>query len=511
MQNGSEETRWFLLSDLVNSTPTNLGFRSFGNPGSTGILPVIGAASINSRFFAANLIGDNHDELFSVNASNNSWNIQTFNINAPGSSNFYSNFSSTSGWIGSWLLQQNVNDDIHFANFDLTTPYDEIFTLRKAGSWAMLQNFNTGSNAFTLKWTDYGNSDFFQNNQCAPYSYNLQFNSNFEVFFGNLDNCDPDIECFIVINNNIVNPITLEFNSAQGAFRCWSVRWPAMPNSENINGTISSFAYSAYERWTSRRYCSSTCLGICCQYTGGQSYIQQRNFYNNNVKEGNLSFLLGNFYNNSYWNGFTYAYPTKDLIVFRNDIGSPAPQQLNGLTFLTNCTPDHMYGNYCPNTSNIAIYYLNGQYLASFNRNTGVFNTTAVKSGRFCMYSLTDANTNLREVNNDGDTLTTENSHYTPVMIASNEIDNIELFELKTTPNPTSDNLMISFKSNIELHNNYIEIVNVEGKVVYKTPTIIFEGINTLEINVSTLKDGVYFVKYNVSNGENYNAKFVKN
>jgi hypothetical protein len=147
---GSESTSWFLLGDLNNPTPSNLGTRSYGNPFSTGIPPIIGSAPINSRFYAANLIGDGHDELFSINSGTNFWTIQTFNVNSRSSSNFYANYSGST-WIGGWLLQANVIDDIYFANFDLTTSYDEIFILRKAGSWAMMQNFNTTTNAFTVR------------------------------------------------------------------------------------------------------------------------------------------------------------------------------------------------------------------------------------------------------------------------------------------------------------------------------------------------------------------------
>jgi hypothetical protein len=336
----------------------------------------------------------------------------------------------------------------------------------------------------------------------------MQFNASHELFFGNFDNCDADVECFIIANKDLAQVATLEFNSATNAFRCWSVKWPTLNNSNNIGGTTSVFAYSAYERWTSRRYCSSTCLGICCGYTGGQSYIQQRDFYSTNTKEGNLSFLFGNFYNNNYWNGFTY--PTIDLMVFRNDIGSYPPSQLNGLTFLTNCSSDGLYGNYCPDNSNINIYNLSGQYIASFNRNNGLFNTTAVKSGRYCMYSLTDGTTNLRS-NNNIDSIPKTNTFYKPTLIETNDIENISLFTLNVNPNPTSNKISVSFNSGVNLINNTVEIINVEGKVVYQTTTNIFEGINILDISVSNLKDGVYFVRYITTNGENYKSKFIKN
>jgi hypothetical protein len=509
LNSGQETTFWYLLGDINNATPTNLGSRSYDNPGVTGILPIIGSASINSRFFAANLIGDGHDELFSIYSGDNSWNIQTFNKPLHGPSNFNSNYTAT-GYIGSWQLNSSYFDDIYFANFDLNTSYDEIFTLRKSGSWAMLQNFNTTSNSFTLKWTDYGNSDFFMNNQCAPYSYNLQFNTSYDVYFGNMDNCDADVECLIIPNNDIQHPITLEFNSGTNAFRCWSVHWPTMNGSDNIAGTITSYACSGYERWTSRRYCTSTCLGICCHYTGGNSYITQRDFYNTNTKDGNLSFLLGNFYNNSYWNsGFNIN--TLDLIVFRNDIGSIVPLQMNGLTFLTNCSPDNMYGDYCPDNSNIYIYNLAGQYIASFNRNNGLFNTAAYKSGRYCMYSLTDPTTNLRTKKNVPDSTPTINIFHNPSLIESNEVENINLFDLNVKPNPSSEKITVSLKSNINLINNSVEIINIEGEIVSHIITNIYEGINIMDINVSLLNNGVYFVKYTTSNGEIYKSKFIKN
>jgi hypothetical protein len=144
-----------------------------------------------------------------------------------------------------------------------------------------------------------------------------------------------------------------------------------------------------------------------------------------------------------------------DLMVFRNDLGSYPPSQLNGQTFLTNCTPDDMYGNYCPDNSNIYIYNLSGQYIASFNRNNGLFNTTAVKSGKWCMYSLTDATTNLRETNN-ADSLPKASNFYRPTLIETNDLENISLFTLNVKPNPTSDKINISFNSNLNLINNTV-------------------------------------------------------
>ncbi len=513
---GSEITNWFLLGDLMNPTPTNLGSRQFASPGTPGwIPPVIGAASINSRFYAANLIGDSHDELFSQYTSGTlsgcSWNIQTYNFNssAQANSNFTQNYTANS-YIGSWMFSPNVADDIYFANFDLSTSYDEIFTLRKAGSWAMMQNFSTMNSNFNLKWTDYGNSDFFLNNQCGSGGSSIIFGSNYDVRFGNLDNCDADIECLIIPNNDIQHPITFEFNSALLQFKCWSPNWPTMNNSSSIMGTNTIFGYTAYERWTSERRCVRTCVGICCRFEGGDSYITQRDFYNTSFQDGNLSFLLGNFYNNSYWNGFTYSYPTMDLMVFRNDNTYMVPPQMNGLTFLTNCTPENMYGNNCPNTSNIAIYDLAANTIAYFNRNTGAFNTAPIRSQRVCMYSLTNGGTNLR-TNNKIDTLPKPNTFYEPTLIENNELDNIELFELKTTPNPASDKLTLSFNSGIESENNIVELINVEGKVVYSRNYPIFKGINTFEISLSNFKNGVYIVKYAMANGENYKSKFIKN
>jgi hypothetical protein len=126
------------------------------------------------------------------------------------------------------------------------------------------------------------------------------------------------------------------------------------------------------------------------------------------------------------------------------------------------------------------------------------------------MYSLTDGTTNLRS-NNNIDSIPKTNTFYKPTLIETNDIENISLFTLNVNPNPTSNKISVSFNSGVNLINNTVEIINVEGKVVYQTTTNIFEGINILDISVSNLKDGVYFVRYITTNGENYKSKFIKN
>ena len=96
-------------------------------------------------------------------------------------------------------------------------------------------------------------------------------------------------------------------------------------------------------------------------------------------------------------------------------------------------------------------------------------------------------------------------------LIENNEIETINLFELKTSPNPASDKLTLSFNSGVDSDNNIVELIDIEGKTVYSTNYPIFKGINTFEISLVNIKNGVYIVKYTMSNGENYKSKFIKN
>jgi len=99
-------------------------------------------------------------------------------------------------------------------------------------------------------------------------------------------------------------------------------------------------------------------------------------------------------------------------------------------------------------------------------------------------------------------TNTTQNNFQTVVSsINRNEDTN----QLKVFPNPANEVL------NINLQNNNIEnciITNALGQTVYNSANEINANYK-IQLNISNLSAGVYFVKVRASNGS-YNAKFVK-
>ena len=99
-------------------------------------------------------------------------------------------------------------------------------------------------------------------------------------------------------------------------------------------------------------------------------------------------------------------------------------------------------------------------------------------------------------------TNTTQNNFQTVVSIINkNEIVN----QLKVFPNPANEML------NINLQNNNIEnctITNALGQMVYSSANEI-NANHKIQLNISNLNAGVYFVKVRAGNGS-YNAKFIK-
>jgi hypothetical protein len=123
-------------------------------------------------------------------------------------------------------------------------------------------------------------------------------------------------------------------------------------------------------------------------------------------------------------------------------------------------------------------------------------------------YSYTDANIlglnklivyyRLQEVDKDG-------------AITYNEIRSIKhevTFTANIYPNPVQSNLTLNLTSG-ETVNAQIEIIDNSGKVLSSTQTQIGEGSSTQNINISSLSNGVYYVRLITAEGEN-ELKFVK-
>ena len=83
---------------------------------------------------------------------------------------------------------------------------------------------------------------------------------------------------------------------------------------------------------------------------------------------------------------------------------------------------------------------------------------------------------------------------------AALSIDSFEMSSLKMFPNPTND--ILNFQTTDQIEN--IEIIDILGKTVKSFS-------NQREININTLKSGIYFAKVRFTNNMYINRKFVKN
>lgn len=317
--------------------------------------------------------------------------------------------------------------------------------------------------------------------------------------FGNLDNCDDDVECMIFNNNDLEHPVTLEFTSLQNQFNCNSVLWPTLTGSNNLNTSQSSLSATVYEQYVTPTTCANYLwsTNICLQWTGGNTIMTPRQFYSRVEKDGPLSIIMGIFYNNTSLNGFTRK--TKELLVFRNDYIQSVPSNLSGLQyFKTNCSPNGLYGGGCDGNTNIAFYNPIGQVVAYYNKPNDSFNGYGYKGGaRYSMFSLTTSNQNLRLASNN-----INNSNTSDLKVNS--------VELTISPNPASEVIELTLSSLINMYSTDVAIINEKGENTLIDKIDVLEGENKLTINVSNLKAGVYLIK--ASNKENlFTKKFIKN
>jgi hypothetical protein len=84
-----------------------------------------------------------------------------------------------------------------------------------------------------------------------------------------------------------------------------------------------------------------------------------------------------------------------------------------------------------------------------------------------------------------------------------------DLLEISMYPNPTSENVNISFGSNIG--NTYqIKIINSLGQVIYDTGKASFNGLNEISLDVSNFSIGLYFVNIEVDNNSTVKKLLIK-
>jgi len=84
-------------------------------------------------------------------------------------------------------------------------------------------------------------------------------------------------------------------------------------------------------------------------------------------------------------------------------------------------------------------------------------------------------------------------------------------FDFRSSPNPFTDNLNLKFTLE---ESSLIEIMvySLDGRLVYKREAEAFNtGQNTLNLNLSDKKAGVYFVRLKINGTENITRKIIKN
>jgi hypothetical protein len=74
-------------------------------------------------------------------------------------------------------------------------------------------------------------------------------------------------------------------------------------------------------------------------------------------------------------------------------------------------------------------------------------------------------------------------------------------------PNKTGQKLRISIKNKISTHAS-IRVYSTNGDLVFNRYLIVNEGVNDLEI--PSLKQGLYVVEYNPENGNSLFKKFIQ-
>jgi PKD repeat protein len=111
----------------------------------------------------------------------------------------------------------------------------------------------------------------------------------------------------------------------------------------------------------------------------------------------------------------------------------------------------------------------------------------------------------LRVVYDGGADDTLRNNYINVLTTSMNEIS-LNNFNLALYPNPAKNNIFV--ESSVDNNNSVIELFNILGK---KFHTIDFDKIsnNKLEINISNLNKGIYFIKFTTENNVSKTEKFI--
>lgn len=96
--------------------------------------------------------------------------------------------------------------------------------------------------------------------------------------------------------------------------------------------------------------------------------------------------------------------------------------------------------------------------------------------------------------------------NFTDLMVGINEQSKANNLSFSLFPNPTDNQLNISFSKNIE-ENGVVTLYTIDGKVAVRQ--LIRQGNNTFQFNIGNLNAGTYFCNIYLGNQSN-TQKFIK-
>ena len=157
----------------------------------------------------------------------------------------------------------------------------------------------------------------------------------------------------------------------------------------------------------------------------------------------------------------------------------------------------------------IGLSGLQAQTLLNVKEKTGT-QTSFVLSGLNKLIFSSDKMTVINKTGNNSDfsLLNIRYLNFTNTT-AINEISDSRNSNLKLFPNPVIDLLYIQFESS-NVENGLIQIMNVQGKILYQQRLTNQTGINNLRIPLGSFPKGLYLCQLNHGNKIEIN-KFVKN
>lgn len=435
------------------TTPTKITFQNTGSIGSAPIKTQYGSTINYTRFYSGNFTGSALDELLSIEK-----NAQTGMVTVRIQS--YQTFSQD--FVQSWTANYNFNIwTIDFANDEFhicdVNPWnntsgnikDELVCINRLSGRIMIFDFNEQTMVWDIDYDNGGNFNVYAN----PSGNNSYvFNTSTTFLVGNFDISDFHAEFMVFPANQPSQACTMQWDYATATMENKMV--PAI-NTTGIagNSTGTSVYVSPIELW-------------------GSSFATQRQFYVKTFEDGNLEYVLGNFYTASPSN------PTNEnlevMIFYNSKVYTPSGFTNSGY-FTTSCGTYMMTSPNCPATMNC--YNMASQLINVYDRINDRFTGNVVaQNTKYALYSSNNGQnlkemTGLTEKTGDGETVISAGVY----------------------PNPLVGNgAMIKINApDSRLEGYSISIFDTRGAIVKRMPEINGPMV-TLEPD--GLSDGIYLV-----------------